>query len=83
MLLQEALELLKAGEVVCREAWSEQDGYLTFLKGMSHIWKIMIHPAPNAGNYIFTFEDLTASDWKKFELPKSAIENSEELKEAA
>lgn len=74
MLLQEALELLQAGEVLCREAWQLEDGYLCMMKGMQHIWKIVLHPAPNAGNYIFSLEDLLACDWKKFELPKPAVE---------
>ncbi len=68
MLFQEALELLKAGEVLCRENWTLQDGYLIFMKGMKHIWKIVLEPQPNAGNYIFSMEDLCANDWKKFEL---------------
>lgn len=75
MLFQEALELLQAGEALCREAWSLEDGYLKFLAGMKHIWKIVLQPTPNAGNYIFSLEDLLASDWKKFELPKDDIEH--------
>lgn len=69
MLLQEAIELLEAGESVCREVWSLEDGYLQFMKGMTHVWKIVLHPNPNAGNYIFSKDDLKANDWKKFELP--------------
>ncbi len=74
MLLLEALELLKSGAEVSREAWSFEDGYLCFMPGMHHVWKIVLAPNPNAGNYIFSMEDLLASDWKKFELPKPAIE---------
>ena len=74
MLFQEALESLKSGEVLCREAWTREDGYLSLMKGMTHVWKIVLHPAPNAGNYIFSVEDLCASDWKLFELPKAAVE---------
>jgi hypothetical protein len=69
MLLVDAIELLEAGENLCREAWKLEEGYLSFMQGMTHIWKIMLHPNPNAGNYIFSKEDLKANDWKIFELP--------------
>lgn len=74
MLLAEAIELLEAGENIVREAWSLEDGYLAFLQGMAHIWKIVLAPSPNAGNYIFSKDDLKASDWKKFAIPAPAIE---------
>jgi len=74
MLLQEALDLLHAGEVLCREIWKLEDGYLSFMKGMQHIWKIVLHPSPNAGNYIFSMADLLANDWKLFEMPKEPVE---------
>ena len=83
MLFQEALELLQAGEVVCREAWKLEDGYLSFMKGMHHVWKIVLHPAPNAGNYIFSVEDFLANDWKKFEMPKPPVEEVVPAVEAA
>lgn len=82
MLFQEALELLKAGEIVCREAWTLEDGYLTFMKGMTHVWKIVLHPSPNAGNYIFSVEDLCANDWKIFELPQAPVEVVPEVEAA-
>ena len=75
MLLQEALELLQAGKILCRDAWGIEDGYLIMMEGMHHVWKILLHPAPNAGNYIFSLADLLADDWKKFELPKTPIES--------
>ena len=78
MLLQEALDLLHKGEVLCREAWPVEEGYLTFMKGMTHVWKIVLHPAPNAGNYIFSFADLVANDWKLFELPTTSIDAVQE-----
>ena len=73
MLLKEALDMLSAGEIMCREAWTLDDGYLSLMKGMTHIWKIVLQPTPNAGNYIFSMEDLISSDWKKFEMPKPVI----------
>ena len=78
MLLQEALEMLQKGEILCREVWTLEDGYLSMMKGMTHIWKIVLKPSPNAGNYIFSLEDLLANDWKLFELPIEA-----DLKDAA
>ena len=76
MLLSEALSLLEKGENVCREAWAIEEGYLALMKGMSHVWKIVLQPSPNAGNYIFSKDDLQADDWKKFELPKPVIEGA-------
>lgn len=80
MLLQEALNELQAGCVMCREAWSFEDGYLKLMPGMTHIWKIVLKPTPNAGNYIFSLEDLMASDWKRFEMPSI---QTEQVNEAA
>ena len=70
MLFQEALELLKQRQFLCRAAWSLEDGYLAFLPGMKHVWKIVLCPNPNAGNYIFSYEDLLAEDWQNFQLPE-------------
>ncbi len=72
MLFQEALDFMHDGEALCREAWTLEDGYLVLMEGMKHIWKIVLQPSPNAGNYIFSVEDLEAEDWKKFEMPKDA-----------
>ena len=68
MLFQDALNLLQSGEDVCRECWTLDDGYLTMMKGMDYVWKIMLLPNPNAGNYIFKLEDFLANDWKKFDV---------------
>lgn len=83
MLFQEALEGLRAGEVLCREAWTLTDGYLKLMPGMKHVWKIVLEPTPNAGNYIFSVDDLIASDWKRFEMPGMIIEGCSESKQAA
>ena len=72
MLLSEALELLKAGKIVSRESWLETDGYLSLMHGMSHIWKVMLKPQPNAGNYIMSFDDLGATDWCEYDAAKFA-----------
>ena len=68
MLFAEALDLLKSGEIMHRKAWAREDGYLSLMCGMLYIWKILLHPQPNAGNYIFTVEDLTSNDWQVFKL---------------
>ncbi len=82
MLLQEALDLLQKGEVLVRECWALEDGYLVMMKGMQHVWKIVLNPSPNAGNYIFSLADLLADDWKLFELPKPPVEAAVEIDEA-
>lgn len=69
MLLQKALSELHAGKNMCRAAWGIEDGYLKLMVGMSHVWKIMLKPTPNAGNYIFSYTDLVADDWQEFVLP--------------
>ncbi len=79
MFLQEALEMLQSGENLCREAWKIEDGYLAMMKGMQHVWKIVLHPAPNAGNYIFSLEDLLAQDWKIFDIAKPVIEEAAQV----
>ncbi len=66
MLFPEALEHLKSGIAVFRRGWEPQDGYLTLMPGMSHVWKIVLNPSPNAGNYIFSVEDLTVNDWEVY-----------------
>ena len=81
MLLQEALENLKSGKQMHRAAWPIEEGYLSLMPGMTHVWKVVIKPTTNAGNFIFSLEDLTADDWKEFELPKEAVDA--EVTEAA
>lgn len=66
MLFLEAMEQLKGRVPVYRTGWNPQDGYLTLMPGMSHVWKIVLQPAPNAGNYIFSVEDLCADDWEVY-----------------
>ncbi len=46
-----------------RTGWVPQDGYLVLMPGMKYVWKIVLEPTPNAGNYIFSVEDLEALDW--------------------
>lgn len=67
MLLADALKLLKEGKQVRRATWSEEEGYLTLMKGMKHVWKIITKPGPNAGNHIFSYDELVAEDWKEYD----------------
>ncbi len=66
MLLCEALGYLKAGKPVYRTGWEPQDGYVVLMPGMTHIWKIVLNPSPNAGNYIFSLADLELDDWEVY-----------------
>jgi hypothetical protein len=79
MHLKEALKHLKEGHSMYRTGWVPQDGYVVLMQGMTHVWKIVLQPAPNAGNYIFSFEDLLASDWEKFDLNKQPTVAEAEL----
>ena len=78
MLFNETLELLKSGEAVCRAKWTKEDGYLKLMPGMEYVWKVMLLPNPNAGNFIFCVEDFTADDWKKFVLEPVAIQEDKQ-----
>lgn len=82
MLFDEALAMLKEGHAMHRELWSLEDGYLQIMPGMKHVWKIVLLPNPNAGNYIFSIEDFDASDWQEFKVPP-VIEVPKDNKEAA
>ena len=73
MNFQEALAALEAGQAVCREEWCLEDGYLKLMEGMKFVWKIVLLPNPNAGNYIFSVADFLANDWKEFVAPEEAV----------
>ncbi len=83
MLFEQALAMLKDGKSMCRESWPLEEGYLRLMTGMEYVWKIVLLPAPNAGNFIFKMDDFTASDWKEFEVPKLCIEQPKLEQEAA
>ncbi len=72
MNLKEALVELHLGKNMCRSSWTVESGYLALMCGMDYVWKIVLKPNPNAGNYIFTLEDLEAEDWQEFVLAKEA-----------
>lgn len=73
MLFMEALEQLKEGATMRRTAWPMEEGYLKLLPGMKFVWKIVLLPNPNAGNFIFSVEDFLGSDWEKFECPSEPV----------
>jgi hypothetical protein len=83
MLFTEALQKLQDGAAMRRAAWPEIEGYLKLMPGMGHVWKIVLQPAPNAGNFIFSVEDFISSDWVEFtgfdiEAPAIAANEEEE-----
>lgn len=63
MLFTEALEKLQGGCFMARQAWSESGEYVCLMPGMATIWKIMVKPQPNAGNWLPFVSDLVADDW--------------------
>ena len=69
MLFEEALTMLKAGKPMCRAIWSFEDGYLKIEPGMEYVWKLVLKPTPNAGNFIFSVADFGADDWQEFVVP--------------
>jgi len=66
MLFLEALAELEAGKAMRRAAWEDAEGYLKVLPGMKFVWKIVLVPNPNAGNFIFSLEDFNGDDWEEF-----------------
>ena len=84
MLFAEALKALREGKNVKRECWAEEEGYLKLLRGMKHVWKIIIKPNPNANNHIFSTEELETTDWQVWEDDQSYnIKNCENLQDEA
>ena len=64
MLFAESLQALHDGAGVRRLSWPTEEGYLKLLPGMKHVWKIVLLPNPNAGNFIFSVEDFESNDWE-------------------
>jgi len=82
MLFLEALAQLKLGKSMSRSIWTLESGYLKLMDGMDFVWKIVLLPNPNAGNYIFSLEDLLADDWQEFHAPQKPVEVVPEIEEA-
>ncbi len=66
MQFYEALAHLENGLAMRRRAWPDAEGYLKVLPGMKFVWKIVLVPNPNAGNFIFSLEDFNGDDWEEF-----------------
>lgn len=66
MLFLDALKQLEAGVAMRRTAWADSEGYLKVMPGMKYVWKIVLIPNPNAGNFIFSLEDFNGDDWVEF-----------------
>jgi hypothetical protein len=83
MIFFSALKKLESGCAVRREAWPIDEGYLKLLPGMKFVWKIVLVPNPNAGNFIFSVEDLKSTDWEivTTEFPKVLIRIDEDKSE--
>ena len=75
MLLQDMLVQLQSNIHMRRESWKDEDGYLSLMPGMTHIWKIVLITNPNAGNYIFSLDDLLADDWVIFKVKKQVVDD--------
>ena len=63
MNFSDALVGLISGKYLQREKWKTTGEYVILLPGMPHIWKILVQPNPNAGNWLPLTEDLAAQDW--------------------
>jgi hypothetical protein len=67
MLFNEMLKELEVGKAVVRKSWRHEEGYLKLMLGMKSVWKILLQPTVNAGNYLFLMEDFAADDWEVIE----------------
>jgi len=74
MLFSEALAQLQEGHAMRRASWEESEGYLSLMPGMKHVWKIVLQPNPNAGNFIFSVEDFLGDDWVEFVEQKQVVD---------
>lgn len=74
MLFLDALQLLEAGLPMRRASWAVDEGYLKLMPGMKFVWKIILIPNPNAGNFIFSLEDFNGDDWQEFKVPTVPVE---------
>lgn len=75
MLFTDALTKLQSGVPMRRASWAENEGYLTILPGAGYVWKIILVPQPNAGNFIFCVADFTADDWVEFTPVSEPVES--------
>ena len=67
MIFAEMLKELHANRSARRTSWDEEganSGYVVIMPGMAHVWRILVKPTPNAGNYMPNIADLEADDWE-------------------
>lgn len=67
MLFKEVMDNLIQGKCMSRAAWEQTGEYICLMPGMQTIWKILIQPNPNAGNWLPFVVDFLADDWKIME----------------
>lgn len=76
MLFKEVMDNLLDGKCLARAGWASTGEYITLMPGMQTIWKILIQPNPNAGNWLPLVVDLLADDWQVMEksrVPSPAV----------
>lgn len=74
MLFLEMLDNLQNGLPMRRADWSAEDGYICIMPSMKYVWKIVLIPNPNAGNFIFCVDDFLATDWIEYREQKPIVE---------
>jgi hypothetical protein len=65
MLFEAARDALCHGKYVARSAWKD-GSYLVFLPGMVSVFKVVVQPAVNVGNYLWLMADFLADDWQVY-----------------
>lgn len=65
MLFENAINALMEGKYVARTTWTD-GSYLVFLPGMQSVFKVIVQPTVNVGNYLFLVADFKADDWQVF-----------------
>ena len=63
MKFEQVVQGLVAGDYMQRDAWKETGEYVVLMPGMNTIWKILVQPQPNAGNWLPLMADILAEDW--------------------
>ncbi len=63
MDFDDVLKNLWRGIYISREAWDGNLQYLAAMPGIKYIWKIVVDPELNAGNWLPTIEDYQATDY--------------------
>lgn len=67
MLFKEAIDNLKAGKFVGRNAWKAECGYLVFLPGLTHFLKVTTQPKPQVIPWAADIADSVSDDWAVYE----------------